>query len=271
MQAVCAPPTRSWPNAVARPLLGIVAVAALLLGLSLWLGAARTKDFFAWTIASPTAASALGGFYIGIGIYAAAAAACRSWSVRRPVFPPAIAGPLLLLIPTTIHRDLFNFRHVLAWLWLIDYIVFPLALLVVYVAGLLAYPDTGSEPKDVPRWQRASLLLLSVIVAAAGFVLLVWPTALAGEWPWPLTPLMSQVYGCWLIAAAVGLTAIGLERTFAFMHLGLWAILAVSASAVIAPFLHPGELRMGFGIIFWLAFISTPALLSGGLLWIHKT
>jgi len=233
--------------------------------------AAQTKDFFAWTIASPTAASALGGFYIGIGIYAFAAAATNSWSVRRPVFPPAIAGPALLLVPTAIHRDLFNFRHVLAWLWLIDYVVFPLALLLVYLAGLSAYPNTGSEPKDVPRWQRALLLVLAVIVAAIGFVQLVWPTALAQAWPWPLTPLMSQVYGCWLIAAAVGLTAVAAEKTFAFMRLGLWAIIAVSASALIAPFLHASGLRMGLGIILWIACIGVPALLSGGLLWLHKT
>jgi hypothetical protein len=248
----------------------MVAVAALLLGTSLWVGAGHTRQFFAWTIASPTAASALGGFYIGIGIYAAAAAACRSWEGRRPVFPPAIAGPTLLLIPTAIHRSLFSFGHLLAWLWLIDYIIFPIALLIVYVAGLRAYRDAGPQDSDVWTWERVLLVTVGATVGATGFSLLLSPTSFASIWPWPLTPLIGQVYGCWLIAGAIGLAAIGLERRFASMRLGLWAVVAVGASAAVAPLLHPGQVRAGLAIVIWVAGVGGLALLSGGLLWLHR-
>ena len=263
-------PKPTWPNPVSRYLLAVIAVASLLLGLGLWIGASSTAKFFAWTILSPTAASALGGFYVGIGIYAAMAAAATAWAVRRPVFPPAIAGPSLLLIPTAIHHSLFNFDHPLAWLWLLLYVVFPPVLLLVYLTGLHVYRDPAAVASDIPGRQRGLLIAAAILVAAVGVVLLVFPTAWASAWPWPLTPLVAQVYGCWLLAGALGIIAIAAERVFANVRLALWTMIAVSLCAAVGPLLHPAQLQIDVGIVVWVGGVLSLAMLFGGLLWLHR-
>lgn len=259
-----------WTEKASRFLLSVVAVAALVLGIGLWIGASQTSSFFAWTILSPTAASALGGFYIGIGTYAVLAAATRRWAWRRVVFPPAIAGPAMLLIPTALHQSLFNFHHAVAWLWLILYIVFPPVLLVVHLAGLRSHLSSSAAEGDVPGWQHVVLLAAALLLGGIGLALLVNPTAFAPVWAWPLTPLIGQVYGCWLIAGGIGLAAIGLERQRSTVRFGMQAVLPISIACGIGPLLHPVQLTMNGVGITWFCGWAAIALLAGSLLWLDR-
>ncbi len=258
MAAAARPPSgvseRTEPlDSITRVLLTIISLAALALGLSLWIGATRTADFFAWTILSPTGASALGGFYVGIGIFAGMAVFRQGFEDRRLVFPPAITGPALLLIPTAIHHSLFHFDHVVAWAWIFLYIAFPPILLWPYLAGLARRGESeGAGRRDVIRGQVVAISWASALVfAIVGVWMLAAPDSVAAWWAWPITPLVGRVYGCWLLAGAAEAIALALTTSWRPARLGVLAQLGFAITLSVGALLHPEQLRGNVGCALW--------------------
>jgi hypothetical protein len=256
---------------VARFMMVTIALAALALGASLWIGAAHTSQFFAWTIKSPTAASALGGFYIGIGTYAFLGARTDSWETMRVIFPPAIFGPAVLLIPTAIHHTLFDFQHAVAWLWLILYIAFPPALAMVYFLGRRVEEHPLPVRAPFSRAQRTVLAIVAVVLVAEGLLLLVHPQTLISVWPWPLTPLIGRAYGCWLLTSGIGAAVLASEEDWLRARIGVQAQLTGAGALLIAPLIHPDQFHASGGGIVWLASWTILALTAGVLLWLHRS
>jgi hypothetical protein len=259
-------------DSVSRIMLGIVSAAALALGLMLWIGASRTGDFFAWTILSPTSASALGGFYVGIGLFAGMAARAPGWYERQAVFPAAITGPALLLIPTAIHHFLFHFDHPLAWAWLILYILFPPMLVFPYLAGLRYYRRTprASHPAAGIGFRPATSWLTAAVLGTVGVWLLIAPDSPAIWWGWPITPLLGRVYGCWLIAGAIEAAAVALVADWKAVRLAMRAQVAFSICCIAGPLLHPIQLRTNLGAFLWFAVWAGLGLYALILLWLNR-
>lgn len=261
---------------LSRALMGTVAVAAFVLGVALWAGADRTDEFFAWTIKSPTAASALGGFYLGIAVYAFLAARSDRFEEIRVVFPPAIVGPALLLIPTGIHHSLFHFDHFLTWLWLLLYVAFPPILAYVYLTGIrnsdsANVHDLSAALDAFPLTQRVVLMAAGVVLLVLGASLLVHPENLASLWAWPLTPLVGRAYGSWLIAGGVGVGFVGMQRRWGYARIGIQAQVAIATAVLLGPLIRPAQFHLnGVGIL-WIVGFGALALYAGVLLWIHRS
>jgi hypothetical protein len=223
--------------------LGIFAVLSTLAVISLYVFSDRTNEWFAWTIAPPLSA----GFF---GACFASTLVIEVLTLRQPAWAPIRLNALaivvfatLTLVATLLHLDKFHLfagnaatvqAQAAAWFWLIVYIVVPVALVILMV---LQERAPGVDPPDLyppPMALRVALGLEAAVLLVVGVALFAAPSTAATIWPWPLTPLVAQVTGSWLIAFGVvsGATAaagdLGRQRASTIAYTVLGALVLVT-------------------------------------------
>ncbi len=217
---------------------GLVTLATI----QLFMLSESTDRFFAWHIALPLTAAIDGAFYLASSILLFTARRARSWAEVRPLAWGVLTISSLKLLATLLHVALFHFDHgvgtarVAAWGWLVVYTLVPVAL------GTLIAVETRMNGQDppVPAAQPASFRwfagVLSLLLLAVGFALLVLPGQTADRWPWPLTDLTAQDLSAWFagIGVLAGLSvARGDRSAMPTVWLGSIALSALQAVALV--------------------------------------
>jgi hypothetical protein len=200
-------------------LVAFVAFTLLAANQLLVLGGA-TDRFFAWTISSRANATFLGAAYVAGCLLSVLAVRRRRWSEVRIAVVTVAAFTVLTLIPTLQHHHRFNMMEEglvarsAAWVWLVVYLAAPVACCVVVVRQERRRPRREPVVDPMPRWLAAVLVVQGAALAVTGALL--WAggagvhmtvEVMRAPWPWPVTPLTSQVLGAWLLSfgVAVGL------------------------------------------------------------------
>jgi len=176
--------------------------------------ARRTATLFSWTIQPPLSAAFLGASYAAGCVLSVLALRSRSWRDARTPLVTVLVFAVLTLAATLLHLDRFHFHAPglaavgAAWVWLVVYLVVPVALLVVVVRqARVAHPARGAATprtrRTLPRWLVGLLGLQGVVLGASAVALFLVPPATAHLWPWMLTPLTARMIAAWLAALAV--------------------------------------------------------------------
>jgi hypothetical protein len=207
------------PTRFMRAFLVASGVFALLAGTLLALGAERTDERFAWTIASDLTTGFLNGMYWSATLLLLLAARESSWAAARYGAYSAVVFTSLLFVVMLAHFDQLHTddsRFLVsagAWGFLASYAVLP----AVGIAALVVQARSGHErsPQVDPirSWLRLVLAIQAGAAAVVGSALLVGGADAGGLWPWPLTPIGARAIGAWLVALAVisGLAARGAD------------------------------------------------------------
>src|SRR4051794_15304815 len=202
-----------------RAVLVVFAVLSTLALISLFFFSDRTNEWFAWTIAPPLSAAFFGACF-------GSTLVVEILSLRQPAWAPIRLNALAIFVfasmtlaATLIHLDKFHLTgdnaatfqaQAAAWFWLVVYIVVPLALPVLIVLQERAPGVDAPDRFPVPLALRVPLGLESAVLLAVGIALFAVPSQAIHLWPWPLTPLVAQVTGAWLVAFGLvsGVTAV---------------------------------------------------------------
>jgi uncharacterized integral membrane protein len=190
-------PFTRWVAIVVLPFL----VAAVLL---LYLLAADTETFFAWTINPPLTAMLLGSAYVGGIWYFGQVVLQDRWHRVKYGFPAVLAFATLLAIATLVHWDRFHFGHISFVTWATLYLVTPGLTLGALLANWRT-DDHRFEESDARIPLAARLVLAAVGLAALGMGLTLFaaPAVAIPVWGWELTPLTSRVVGAVLTLPGV--------------------------------------------------------------------
>jgi hypothetical protein len=162
----------------------------------------------------------------------------RRWSeIRVPVVTVTVFT-VLTLLPTLLHLHKFHLMaeagtaRMAAWVWLVVYLIVPVAGIVVVVRQALLQrrgpgPDRHQErivSRPMPAPLAALLLVQGAALAAVGTVLLgggamthMTMDVLRPGWAWPVMPLTSQAIGSWLVVFAVAIALALRERDLSRM------------------------------------------------------
>lgn len=198
-------------------------IAAFLI---LYLRPAETGERFAWKIASPLTAALMGAGYLGGAYFFARVLIERRWHRVAHGFPPVAAFTAILLTATLLHWDTFDPAHWPFLVWLVIYIVTPIAVPLVWWRNRSRDPGTP-EPDDlsVPPVAGRVTLAAGVVLLASAVYLFCLPEHAAGLWPWPLTPLTARVLAGWQTLLGVGALAMSRERRWSGWRIPLQSIL----------------------------------------------
>jgi hypothetical protein len=261
-----------------RWLLFSAAVLVLLAGFQLFVFTEQTDTHFAWTIVNPLAAAFLGaGYWASVAIEALAAKQ-PVWANARIAVPTVFVFTVLTLVATLLHLDKFHLggsfpagTRLVTWAWIAIYVLVPLLMLVVLVRQART---PGSDPPRMvllPGWVYGALAVQAITLFGFGVALFAAPAQTAPLWPWPLTPLLAQATGAWLISLGVAAGQALLERDARRLRPAAvgYVLLAVLQSIAIAR--YPDQFHWGSaaGVIYliYLAaiFVTGLAGLARGL------
>jgi hypothetical protein len=200
-----------------RWLLVAFAVLTLLAVLQLLLLADVADRYWAWTIRTELTAAFLGAAYGGGFVLSVVALRQPDWSrIRLPVLTVA-AFTWLTGAATLIHLHRLHlltggpFARVVAWVWLVVYLVVPVASVVAVARQERRRVRSLPVLRPMPDGLTAALAIEGALFLAAGVLLFAGgmtvhhdePRSAAAFWPWELTPLSCQIIGAWLIALGV--------------------------------------------------------------------
>jgi hypothetical protein len=220
------------------------AVLALIAGVMLFIGAARTEDYFSWTIEPPLTAATLGAFYWAALVLFAFAAAGRRWPSARVAAYPVAAIAVVLLVVTLVHLDRFDMDSLFGWFWLIAYCVAPPLLAWAIYEQLRApgQPGGGSAeelaPRPLPPALRVALGAEAAVMLVAAAVLLLAPGEAADLWPWALTPLTSRALGAFVLGIALAALVVIRDDDASILGGAAAAYVALGVLQLLAAGLH---------------------------------
>jgi hypothetical protein len=222
---------------------------------ALFILAPDTSEYFAWTIQPPLTAAFLGAGYGAGFLLSVLCLRAPGWAHVRLPFVTITAFTGLTTVATALHLDRLHLRtpgtgpvaEPAAWLWLVVYVVVPVAMTVVLVreaSGRTSPRATsGREPAGValPGWLAALLAVEGLAMGLAGVVLFVAPATGATWWPWPLTPFTGRAVAAWLLAFAWAAAASVARRDLADLRPATLAYTAFGALQLLALVRFAGD------------------------------
>lgn len=178
-----------------------------------------TDDLWAWTIAPPVTALALGGGYAAGAVFFFRGLRDGRWHVMALGFVAAGVLTVLLLAATLLHWDRFHHGHVSFWAWLVVYLVTPVLLPAIWLRNRRYDPGPAAGGLTVPAPVAWVVGTLGAIQLAVALVFFGWPSVAIDAWPWLLTPLTARTISAFLAFIAVMLLAFLVERRWSALRL----------------------------------------------------
>ena len=263
------------PNSgVVEPLRALSTVAfflVLIAGLQLFVFAADTARYFAWTIAPPLSAALLGASYWSSIPLVVSAVLAPDWRHARIGYASVLTFTTLTLIVTLLHLDRFHFfapealAGVAAWAWLIVYVAVP-PLLALALWWQARKAGMRAEPRlPLSGFLRAVYALVGLIVGIIGLEFLLFPATTSLWWPWALTPLAAGAAGAWFLAYAVAAASLVVanDRSATFWPAVSFALIGVLQLFALARYSgdfnwsQPGAIPY---LAFWVIVVIVGAL-----------
>ena len=197
--------------------LGLGVVLSFLAGTSLFVLSRDTDRFFAWTIAVPITAAFVGVFYYLAVVVAAVSVRRQEWAMARVGIPGVLVFLWATSLTTLRHLDLFHLGdgptsgQVVAWIWLVIYVVDPVLLTVAFVQQVRLAGEDRPRRRRLTGAYRTALVLVGVGSSVIGVSMFLAPAWVNGWWLWPLTALTGRIVAAWLMASGVVLLTMAHE------------------------------------------------------------
>jgi hypothetical protein len=196
----------------------------------------------------------------GIGLTLAALAEHRA-DARLFVLGFTFATGLIMLV-TALRWSQFmadGLPHRLSWL--ASYTLDPLLGAMTIAAGRLL-------PLPPPAHHRLTPLLLvaAAVFGALGLFLLFFPDLAPLIWPWAMTPLLAQLYSCFILTFALGSLLAAREDRPAAVRSVVLSLLALMLFVLAASLHHLDRFRPGPSSWVWFATLAIGAGVFGAAL-----
>lgn len=226
---------RSTVTAAERAYFAAVGVLAAWVGVPAYLAPAQVDAVLPFAVPL-LHARLIGAMYLsGLAIMVGGLLA-RRWAEIRvvPVITAIWTGGLLLV--TLMHLEEFDFTTTQTRIWFGAYLAYP--LIGTWIQVRRRGDGIADEPGSVLAvWTRRCLTGQGVVLSAVGLTLLLASGPMAAGWPWPVTPLLAQIYSAPLLAYGIGSLLLARARTWretriGVVGIGLFALAALAASVI---------------------------------------
>jgi hypothetical protein len=226
-----------------------VAANALVGAGSLTLFPAETDRLFFWGIEPPINAALFGVLYLGGAAVVGMLAYLGRWEAARFLTPILVSAGVMITATTLLHLDLFTPGPRLAY-WLVVYIGAPLLAVLSY-AGHERRGADWTVYRPITPATRGLAITLGAVLVLLGVLVLVRPTPVVAQWPWPITPLMVRIFASWFAAFGLGLLWFWVERDWDRVRHVADLMMAAAGLDLLMVFIHRQDLTT-VGPSLWL-------------------
>lgn len=202
----------------------------------------------------PLHARVVGALYLSATLFLWLAALSRQRLAGRGVAVIALVWTGALLAVSLLHWRSFDPTRVQVWFWAGAYLVFPVA------AAWLVARSAGWPLADKHRLRHSAVLVpvltaQGLLYALLAVALGLWPAQAQQWWPWPLPPLLAQLYAGPLLGLGVGSLMLARRASWPEAVAPLLAQLLFAVLAALASTWHAGvfSARGPSQVLWWLA------------------
>ncbi len=227
---------------------------------------ARLDRAFSWASVPPLHARFIGAFYLLAVLYTLSLLIARHrWQVGSGFLAVTIFTGITGIL-NAVNLDAFDFDETTVKIWIVVYIVFPIAgLVLAYVYRDDAREVEHGEP--IASWARTWLLVQAAVYGIVGALLLVVREAAADAWPWTVTETLAQFYGGAFLGLAYLSWHSARRRTWAALVAVVPPFLVFAVATIVVSLVHRELFDAGDPAAWaWFAFFGMSAAASAAML-----
>jgi hypothetical protein len=187
--------------------------------------------------------------YLGGAVVVGMLAYRGRWEPARFLIPILVSAGVMITATTLLHLDLFTPGPRLAY-WLVVYVGAPLLAVLSYAGHERRGADWTAHRQITPA-TRGLAIAVGAALVLLGMLVLVRPTPVVAQWPWPITPLMVRIFASWFAAFGVGLLWFLFERDWDRVRHVADLMMAAAGLDLLVVFLHRQDLTTA-GPSLWL-------------------
>jgi len=186
----------------------------------------------------PLHARFLGAMYLAGSIFMLLAMLARRWSDVRVVTIILAFWTGMLGTVSIFNLSELDWSRGPLWFWFIAYLGFP--LIAFWVAwcqrGEIAHPD---EP-EMSGLLRVFLAAQGIVAISLAVCLLVAPLFMSEMWPWPVAPLVANIYGAPFLAFGLGSLYAARQHAWSEVRIAVIGTLVFALGVLGASLNHAG-------------------------------
>jgi hypothetical protein len=191
------------------------------------------------------------------------------WEQARFLIPILVSAGVMITATTLLHLDLFTPGPRQAY-WLVVYVGAPLLAVLSYAgherrgADWTAYRPITPATRGLAIAAGTALVLLGVLV-------LIRPTPVVAQWPWPITPLMVRIFASWFAAFGMGLLWFLFERDWDRVRHVADLMMAAAGLDLLMVFVHRQDLTtVGPGLWLYCSHLALFGLIGLLMHWLQR-
>ena len=217
--------------------------------IALFVMAAQTDRYFAWTIKPAVTAAFLGAAYGAGCVLVILGVRSGRWAYVRTPYVTILIFTVVSLVATLLHLDRFHFgstaviARLAAWFWLGVYVLVPVAMMTMLLLQEARREVGRPRRQPLPPHLAVPLGLQGAVLLVVGVVLFVAPTSARLIWPWALTPLTARMVAAWLVAFGIASVLILRQANLAEDGISAWAYVMLGALELVVALRYPGTVR----------------------------
>ena len=217
--------------------------------IALFVMAAKTDHYFAWTIKPAATAAFLGAAYGAGCVLVLLGLRSGRWAQVRMPYLTILIFTVITFIATLLHLDKFHFgspaviARAAAWFWLAVYVLVPMAMTIALIIQERRRPVGLLGPYRLPPYLAIPLGVQGAVLLVAGVALFIAPDAARVIWPWTLTPLTARMVAAWLMAFGVATVLILWQGNLAESRISAWAYGMLGALELVVALRYPETVR----------------------------
>ncbi|TAK11398.1 MAG: hypothetical protein EPO32_12290 [Anaerolineae bacterium] len=235
---------------------GIICAAALLVAVAGLLSPAWLAVVLPWTEIPPLHARFIGAIYLFGTVFMFNSMRARYLiEARWGVLLVAVFTGLLFLV-SILNFSVFDLSRLPDQIWFASYIIYPLLGLWLFWKQPRILKDELPGPEVAP-WAYNFLKAQGGLVVVLSLALLFAPAFMVTVWPWPVSPLLAQVYAGPLLAYGLSCILYGHARTWSGIRVLVPSLWAFTGAALTASILHRNLFSLAEASdILWFVFLA---------------
>ena len=216
---------------------------------ALFVMAAKTEQYFAWTIIPAATAAFLGAAYGAGCVLVILGLRSGRWARVRTPYLTILIFTVITLVATMLHLDRFHFRsaamvaRLAAWFWLAVYVLVPIAMMIALIIQERRQHVAPLRRQPLPPYLAVALGIQGAVLMVVGISLFVAPDSARLIWPWALTPLTARMVAAWLVAFGVASVLILRQANLAEARISAWAYAMLGALELVVALRYPETVR----------------------------
>ena len=167
-------------------------------------------------------------------------------------------------VVTFLRQDIFDWTRPPVWAWWCAYIGFPVA--AAWVLRTHRGVTLVAEGQALARAARAYFLVQGLVFTALSAALFAAPALMQAAWPWPLPPVLSQIYSAPLLGMGLSSFLAARARTWSEVRVFAYAVGVFAVCTLAASVVHRAVFRFPFASTYlWFAGLVLVAVIIGAL------